>query len=115
MPRWLDRVPLPVIQASTVFAAPGKSRQGANFFLQRVVDRDGDFAGSIHLRHFQEKIQAVIRPPFQHIELPLMNHLMGEGIEELLLCERGPFGEPFQQREGEADLSTAAACRTGLW
>jgi len=115
MPRWLNRVPLPAVQASTISAPPGESRQGAHFSLQRVVDRDGDFAGAIHLHHFPQKIQTVIRPPFQHIELPLMDHLMGEGIEEFLDCVRGPFGEPLQQREGEADLSTATACGGGLW
>jgi len=40
---------------------------------------------------------------------------MGEGIEEFLLRVGCPFGEPFQQREGEANLSAAAACGGELW
>lgn len=51
----------------------------------------------------------MIRPPLQDIELPLVDHLMGEGIQEFLLRVGRSLGEPFQQRERETNLSAAAA------
>jgi len=109
MPLGLDRPTLSPVDPSTVQTAPRKSRQGEHFLLKRVVCGDGHLTRSIHLPHLLEKVQAVIRPPLQDIELPLVDHLMGEGIQEFLLRVGRSLGEPFQQRERETNLSAAAA------
>lgn len=104
----LDGFSLPSIDPPAVFAAPGKSRERKDFFLQGVMGRDGHFAGPVDLRHFSQEFQSMIGPPLQHIELPLMDHLMDEGVQEFLFRVRCPFGEPLEQRKRQANLSTAA-------
>jgi hypothetical protein len=113
VPAWLDGFALPTIDLSAVCATPSKSRQGQHFFLQLMVGGDGDVARTIHLRHLPEKIPSVVRPPFQHIELPLVDHLMGEGIQQLLFRVGRPCCEPLQQGLGQANFPTAAA--PGRW
>jgi hypothetical protein len=46
-----------------------------------VVRRHGHFTGSIHLRHLSQKLQAMIRSTLQHVELPLMDHFVSQGVE----------------------------------
>jgi hypothetical protein len=56
----------------------------------------------------------VIGAPAQHIELPLVDHLVCERIQEFLLRVRRSGGEPLEQREGEANLATLSAGDGGL-
>jgi hypothetical protein len=84
-------------------------------FLKRVVRGDGQLARVIDLRHLPHEIQTVIRVPLQDLELPLVDHLVGESIQKFLLRVRRADGEPLQQREGEANLATSSVVDGGLW
>jgi len=79
-----------------------------------VVRRHGYFSGSIQLRHLPQKLQAMIRPTFQHIELPLMDHFMSQGVEQFLFRVRRPRGELFKQRERKADFATTVRRGKGV-
>jgi hypothetical protein len=70
-----------------------------------MVRRNGHFPGSIDLRHFAQKLQAMIRPTLQHIELPLMDHFMSQGVEQFLFRVRRLCGELFKQRERKANFA----------
>jgi hypothetical protein len=74
-----------------------------------VVRRHGDFTRSIHLRHLPQKLQTMIRPTFQHIELPLMDHFMSQSVEQLLLRVRCPIGELFKEWERKSNLTMTAS------
>lgn len=55
----------------------------------------------------------MIGPTFQYIELPLMNHFMSQGVEQLLFRVGRPRGELFKEREREANFSTTVSQREG--
>jgi hypothetical protein len=65
-----------------------------------MVDGDRQGAVPIHLGHLAEKIRSMIRPPFQDIELPLMNHFVRQRIHDLLLAVRAPLGGLLEQGKG---------------
>jgi hypothetical protein len=54
---------------------------------------------SVHLPHLGEEFESVIRPSFQEVELPLMDHFMGQSIQELLLRVGRPGLELLEQRQ----------------
>ncbi len=47
----------------------------------------------------------MIRSALQHIELPLMDHFMSQGVEQLLFRVWRPCGELFKQRERKANFT----------
>jgi hypothetical protein len=63
---------------------------------------DGDRQGSVpvHLGHLAEKIRSMIRPPFQDVVLPLMNHLVRQRIHDLLLALYACLGDLLEQGKG---------------
>lgn len=104
----LDGLALPAIDLSAIGATPCEAGQGQHFFLKGVVSGHGYFPGTIHVRHLAHEVQAVIGLPFQDIELPLVDHLMGEGIQQFLFCVGRSFREPLQQRERQSNFSAVA-------
>lgn len=109
MPR-LDRPPLTAVNASTASATPGKPGQRKHFLPERVVDRHGKSPIAVHLRHFSQKVWPVIRPPLEHVELPLVDHFMCEGADEFLYAVRRACEQGCQQGEGEANLAAFGGC-----
>jgi len=101
----LDRSSVPSIETPTALAPPSEFRQGNHFLLKRVVRRNGHLSGPIDLRHFPQELQAMIRPMLQHIELPLMDHFMSQGVEQFLFRVRRPCGELFKQRERKTNFT----------
>jgi hypothetical protein len=79
-----------------------------------MVDGDRQGAAPIHLGHLAEKIRPMIRPPFQDVELPLMNHFMRQRIHDLLLAVCAPLGSLLEQGKGEANLAPGRRARTIL-
>ncbi len=69
--------------------------------------RDGNpqQTASVHLPHLGEKFEPVIRPSLQDVKLPLMNHFVGQGAQQLLLGVGGPGGELLEQRQGQTDVA----------
>jgi hypothetical protein len=55
---------------------------------------------SIHFGHLAEKIRSMIRPPFQDVVLPLMNHFVRQGTQDLLLAIFAPSDNLLEQRKG---------------
>jgi hypothetical protein len=53
---------------------------------------DGDRQGTvpIHLGHLAEKVQPMIRPSLQDVELPLVDHFVGQRVHDLLLAILAP-------------------------
>ncbi len=72
-----------------------------------MIDGDGHLARAVHLGHFSQKIRTVIRSPLQHVELPLMDHFVGEGVEQFLFHILRAGRKPFEQGEGQADFPMA--------
>jgi hypothetical protein len=68
---------------------------------------DGDRQGTvpIHLGHLAEKIRPMIRPPFQDIVLPLMNHFVRQRAHDLLLSILAPLGDLSEQGKREANFA----------
>jgi hypothetical protein len=79
-----DRSSLSLVGSATTKATPGVFRQLPNHMIQRVMDRDRQTA-LIHLTHLSREILPVVGPAFQHIELPLMNHLMRQRVDQLIM------------------------------
>lgn len=101
----LDRPPLAMVNAAALPAAPGKAGQGEHFLLEGMVDRDGQCAVPIHFGHLSEKFSSVIRPPLEDVVLPLMNHLMREGADELVPAIGRTGQQGLEKRKREADLT----------
>ena len=80
----LNRPSLPPVDTPATAATPRETGQRQHFLLERVVEGDAQSAVSVHLRHFSQKVRSMIRPPLEDIELPLMDHFMGKGTDELL-------------------------------
>lgn len=85
---WLYGPALAAVDAAALAAAPGEFREGLHFCLKRMVDRDSQFAVTIHLAHLAEKVRSVVRSAFEQVELPLMDHFMGEGADEFVAAVR---------------------------
>ena len=81
---WLNRPPLAAVNPAALAAAPGKAGQGMHFLLERMIDRDGEFAVTIHFDHLSQKIRAMVRAPSEYVVLPLVNHFMCEGADKLM-------------------------------
>lgn len=92
------------IDAAALAAAPGEFREGKYFGLKGVVDRDGQFSVSIHLRHLAEKVRSVVRSAFKQIILPLMDHFMSKGADEFIAPVRMMGHQRLEKRQGQADL-----------
>ena len=56
----------------------------------------------------------MIRPLLQHIELPLMNHFMCQGIEQFLFRIGCPRRELFEQRERQANFPMTVRLGEGI-
>jgi hypothetical protein len=56
-----------------------------------MVNGDRQGAVPIHLGHLAEKIRPMIRPPFQDIVLPLMNHFVRQRAHDLPLAILAPL------------------------
>jgi hypothetical protein len=81
---WLNRPPLAAVDPAALAAAPGKAGQGMHFFLEGMIDRDGEFAIPIHFAHLSQKVRAMVRAPSEYVVLPLVNHFMCEGADKLM-------------------------------
>lgn len=87
---WLNRPPMAAVNPAALAAAPGKAGQGMHFLLERMIDRDGEFAITIHFAHLSQKVRAMVRAPSEDVVLPLVNHFMCEGADELMSAIGGP-------------------------
>ena len=114
VPPRLNRASLPLVQSTTLLAAPGESSQGEDFLLQRMVDGDRQGPVSIHLGHLAEKILSMIWPPLEDVELPLMNHFVRERIDDLLLPIGAGFDDLLEQGQGEANFACDWRAKTLL-
>ena len=85
---WLNRPPLAAVDPATLATPPGKAGQGMHFLFERMVDRDGEFAITIHFGHLSQKIRAMVRATLEDVVLPLVNHFMCEGTHELISSAR---------------------------
>lgn len=101
----LDRPPLTAVDAPTASATPGKPGQRQHFLLERVVDGHGKSTVAVHLRHLSQKVGPVIRPPLEHVELPLVDHFMRDSADEFLCAVRRFCEQGCQQGKGEANLA----------
>jgi len=79
-----------------------------------MVDGDRQGTAPVHLGHLAEKIRPVIRPPFQDVVLPLMNHFVRQGIHDLLLPVLTVSGDLLEQGKREADLALGWRAKTLL-
>jgi len=85
---WLNGPSLASVDSAALAAAPGKAGQGKHFLLERMVDRNGQLAVTIHFGHLSQKVLAMIRPPLEDVVLPLVNHFMREGADEFVPAMR---------------------------
>ncbi len=90
-----NRLPLPSVDMPAVFAAPGKSCQGKYLISQRMLNSDSHLTRAIHFCHLPQKIEAMVGSSLEHVELPLVDHLVCKDVMKFLLCVGCPVGEPF--------------------
>lgn len=76
-----------------------------HFLFERMIDRDGEFAMTIHFRHLSQKICAMVRASLEDVVLPLMNHFMCEGAYELISSAGSTAQQEFEERKREADFT----------
>ena len=114
VPPGVNRLPLATIHSSALPTTPGKSCEGQNFLLHRMIDGDRQGAVPIHLGHLAEKIHPMIRPSLQNVELPLMNHFVRQRIHDLLLAILTTLGSLPEQRKGKADFAFGRRAHTIL-
>jgi len=114
VPPRLNRPPLASVHSAALPTTPGKSRQGEDFLLQRMVDSDRQGAVPIHLGHLAEKSRPMIRPPLQDVVLPLMNHFVRQRIDDLLLAILAPSGDLLEQGKGQANFALGRRAKTIL-
>jgi hypothetical protein len=79
-----------------------------------MVDGDGQCTVPVHLGHLAEKIRPMIRPAFQDVELPLMNHFVGQGVDDFLLAILASLKRLLEQREREANFALGRWAKTVL-
>lgn len=77
-----------------------------------MVDGDGQHTVSIHLGHLAEKIQPMIRPSFQDVVLPLMNHFVGQRVDDFLLAIFALLNNLLQQGQREANFALGRWAKT---
>jgi hypothetical protein len=79
-----------------------------------MVDGDGQRTVPVHLSHLAEKIHPMIWPALQDIELPLMNHFMGQCVDDFLLAVLVPLERLLEQRKREANFALGRWAKTIL-
>lgn len=105
VPTRFNRSPLALVHSPAFLTAPGKSCEGEHFLLQRMVDGDGQGAAPIHLGHLAKKVRSMIWPPFQDVELPLMNHFVGQRVHDFLLAILALLEYLLEQGKGQANFA----------
>jgi hypothetical protein len=90
-----DGLAMAPIDASATHAMPLIAAQGIDAIIQRVMDGDIQTV-LIHDRHDAAKIISVVRPAFSDVELPLVDHLMRQCLEDfrLGLVQKKRNGKP---------------------
>ncbi len=78
-----DRAPLPMVRDPAIEKPPRVLREGEHRPLQAVSDGDSVAFPIQNVLHAVE-IRTVVRPPFEDIILPLMDHLMRQRPDDLL-------------------------------
>ncbi|MEX5281632.1 MAG: hypothetical protein NW700_08775 [Nitrospiraceae bacterium] len=68
------------IDFSTPLTPPGMSRQRAHFVGEEMVNRDAEGPLPVDLPHFLSKIRPMVGAALEDVVLPLMDHLVGQGI-----------------------------------
>jgi hypothetical protein len=56
----------------------------------------------------------MIRPAFQDVELPLMNHFVGQGVDDFLLAILASMERLLEQRKREANFALGRWAKTVL-
>jgi len=79
---WLDRASLSFIDFPASSALPGVRGKCPDRLVVPMADRDAQSI-AVHGRHFARKVRSVIRSSFEHIELPLVNHLVRQRADDL--------------------------------
>ena len=70
-----------------------------------MVDGDREGPVSIHLGHLAQKVLAMIWPPLEDVELPLVNHFVRECIHDLLLPILACLDDLLEEGKGEANFT----------
>ena len=93
-----------MIRVAAPCTAPRKPCGGLGLLAERMINRDPQTIG-VHQGHDAPKFPTVRRAPFLHVELPLMNHLVGQGAPDLFKrlprqerdrqTNDSPFAMPF--------------------
>ncbi len=79
-----NRTALALIGVTASCTTPRELTQRTNRFRQVMVNGDAQ-APSIHFPHLPAEVTSMIRPSPEHVKLPLMDHLVGEGAQDLRL------------------------------
>ena len=74
------------IDLSTPLAPPGMSRQRVHFVREGVINRDVKRPVPVDLSHLPSKIRPMIGPALEDVVLPLMDHLVGQGVQDELFA-----------------------------
>ena len=108
---WLNGPSLASVDSAALAAAPGKAGQGKHFLLERMVDRNGQLAVTIHFGHLSQKVLAMIRPPLEDVVLPLVNHFVRDSADELISAIGTTCQQGFEERKRESDFTLRGSMR----
>src|SRR5262245_18194847 len=109
---WLNCPPLAAVDPAALAAAPGKAGQCMHFLFERMIDRDGEFAITIHFGHLSQKIRPMVRTSLEDVVLPLVNHFMCEGADELISATGSTAQQEFEEGERETDFALRGFVRS---
>jgi len=99
VPAWPNGALLSFVGSAAPLALPNIFSKSLRLFGKRVVDRDSQEPTPIHLSHLHEKVRSMVRSSLEHVELPLVNHLMRERAQGFLLDVMASLRQSLEQWE----------------
>jgi hypothetical protein len=94
------------IDFSAPLASPDMSRERLHFLGEGVINRDTQPPVAVNLPHLSSKVRPMIRSALQDVVLPLMDHLVGQCVEDDLLAAHSIRRYLPDQREGQSDAAS---------
>lgn len=94
------------IDFSAPLASPDMSRERLHFLREGVINRDAQKPVTVDLPHLSTKVGPMVRSALQDVVLPLMDHLVGQCVEDDLFAARSIRRHLPDQGEGQSDAAS---------
>jgi hypothetical protein len=94
------------IEFSALLALPDMSCECPHFLREGVINRDTQKPVTVDLPHLSTKVRPMIRSSLQDVILPLMDHLVGQCVEDDLFAAHSIRRHLADQGEGQSDAAS---------